>query len=96
MEQATQVADGYYRLIKLEEDHNPVFPSDETIVEIRDHIAINLLSQREWPLDALGKERLLYGPLSNPYDTTPLDQLPCIGFTNAVIEAPRTGLTADG
>ncbi|MBW3567958.1 MAG: hypothetical protein KY410_08400 [Proteobacteria bacterium] len=87
MNEATRIANGLYRLIKREEDHNPVFPSDETVVEIRDGIVINLSTGRHWPLESLGSERTLYGPIKNPYDLAPLERLPRIDLPSASGEA---------
>ena len=78
MNEASRVADGLYRLVKHEEDHNPVFPSSETVVEVRGALVINFLTGREWPLVGIGKERSLYGPISDPYDLCPLEKLPRI------------------
>lgn len=89
------LADGMYRLVKHEEDHNPVFPSQETVVEIRDGIVINLSTGREWPLEALGSERSLYGPISSPYDLSPLETLPRILLDPAPRTAPDVDQPAD-
>lgn len=78
MNEATRIANGLYRLVKREEDHNPVFPSEETVVEIRDGIVINLSTGRHWPLESLGRGRTLYGPINDPYDLAPLERLPRI------------------
>lgn len=83
MNEASSIADGLYRLVKHEEDQNPVFPSNETVVEVRDGLVINLSTGREWPLDAIGKERSLYGPLTGPYDLSPLEALPRIFLNSA-------------
>lgn len=83
MNEASRVADGLYRLVKHEEDHNPVFPSQETVVEIRGGVVINLSTGREWPLDTIGSERSLYGPLSSPYDLAPIETLPRIFLESA-------------
>lgn len=94
MNEASRIADGLYRLVKHEEDHNPAFPSNETIVEIRDGLVINLSTGREWPLEAIGKERSLYGPLNGPYDLSPLDTLPRIFLDGPPVIA-RAGKPAD-
>lgn len=78
MTEHRKVADGLYRLIKLEEDHNPVFPSRETVVEVREGEIINLSSRHGCALSALGGSRALYGPISTPYDLTPVESLPCV------------------
>lgn len=83
MNEASRIADGLYRLVKHEEDQNPVFPSNETVVEIRDGLVINLSTGREWPLEALGNARSLYGPLSSAYDLAPLETLPRIFLESA-------------
>jgi len=71
----TGISNGLYRLIKWEEDGNPVFPSPDTVVEVRDGIVINCSTLRGWPLDGLGGERSLYGPIRNPYDCTQIRRL---------------------
>ena len=69
------VPDGLYRLIKWEEDGNPVFPSADTVVEVRSGAVINCSTGRSWPLDALGQERSLFGPIRSPWDCTHLRRL---------------------
>lgn len=69
------VPDGLYRLIKWREDGNPVFPSSDTVVEVKDGEIFNLSTGRSWPLTGLGVERSLFGPLSGPYDSTRLRKL---------------------
>lgn len=72
------ITEGLYRLVKQGEDNNPVFPSKDTVVELRAGKVINLSTGRSWPLHGLGSERVLYGPLSSPYDNTRLHRLPRI------------------
>lgn len=81
------ISDGLYRLVKLREDNNPAFPCTETIVEVRGNLVINLSTQREWALDALGAERALYGPLTNPFDGTPLERLARIDLGGGPVQA---------
>lgn len=73
--QNRNIPNGLYRLIKWEEDGNPVFPSPDTVVEVRDGVVINCSTLRSWPLARLGAERSLYGPIRNPYDCT---QIRCL------------------
>ncbi|HEX7030006.1 MAG TPA: hypothetical protein VF254_05380 [Gammaproteobacteria bacterium] len=68
MAQHPDIPDGFYRLVKWREDGNPVFPSADTVVEVRAGRVINLSTGRSWPLVAMGMERSLYGPLNGPYD----------------------------
>lgn len=75
MEQ-TKVADGLFRLMKWNEDHNPVFPSRETVVEVKGEYVINVSTGRRCRLDALNGERSLFGPLANAYDLSPIEALP--------------------
>jgi len=76
MNDASKIANGLYWLVKNEEDNNPGFPNHETVVEIRNGVVINHSTRRQWPLEAFGKERSLYGPISDPYDLVPLEKLP--------------------
>lgn len=76
MDEPVIVTNGFYRLVKLEEDQNPVFPSHETVVEVRDDDVINLSTRRSCKLRALRPTRALFGPLETPYDITPVEQLP--------------------
>lgn len=69
------VPDGLYRLVKWREDGNPVFPSSDTVVEVRGGRVINLSTGRSWPLSAVGIERSLFGPLKGPYDGRRLKHL---------------------
>lgn len=69
------ISNGLYRLVKWEEDGNPVFPSPDTVVEVRDGIVINCSTLRTWPLARLGSERSLYGPIRNAYDYTQIRRL---------------------
>ena len=78
MPHAPLVPDGLYRLVKWQEDGNPVFPSADTVVEVRGSRVINLSTGRSWPLSAMGMERSLYGPLKGPYDSSSLKMLPRI------------------
>lgn len=70
-----EIPDGLYRLVKWQEDGNPVFPSNDTVVEVRGDRVINLSTGRSWPLAALGEERSLFGPLRGPYDSRRLKNL---------------------
>lgn len=79
--------DGLYRLVKWQEDGNPVFPSNDTVVEVRGGTVRNCSTRRSWPLDALGSERSLFGPIRSPYDTTHLRNL-------KRIDLPRRGKPA--
>lgn len=71
----TNIPNGLYRLIKWEEDENPVFPSPDTVVEVRDGYVINCSTRRRWPLASIGSERSFYGPIRTPYDGTSLRKL---------------------
>lgn len=73
-----RIPDGLYRLVKWHEDGNPVFPSADTVVEVRGGRLINLSTGRSWPLGSMGMERSLYGPLNGPYDSRSLKVLPRI------------------
>lgn len=76
MKQLDHLADGLYRLIKIGEDHNPLFPNRETVVEIRDGRSItNVTTGRSAQLSALRSSRVLYGPLNGPYDLRPVSEL---------------------
>lgn len=75
------ISNGLYRLVKWEEDGNPVFPSPDTVVEVRDGIVINCSTLRTWPLARLGRERSLYGPIRNAYDCTQIRRLRRIDLT---------------
>lgn len=68
MSYKSRIPDGLYRLVKWQEDGNPVFPSTDTVVEVRGGRVINLSTGRSWPLHSMGDERSLYGPLNGPYD----------------------------
>lgn len=70
-----KVPDGLYRLVKWQEDGNPVFPSNDSVVEVRNGYVTNLLTGRRCPLAAIGVERSLFGPLTGPYDITCLRYL---------------------
>lgn len=76
MRHTTGIADGLYHLVKWGEDHNPVFPSRETVVEVKGEHVINVSTKRRCTLDALGAERSLFGPLANAYDLSPIEALP--------------------
>ena len=69
------VPEGFYRLVKWQEDGNPVFPSTDTVVQVRDGDIINLSTGRRWPIGSMGIERSLFGPLATPYDCTRLRHL---------------------
>lgn len=69
------VPDGLYRLVKWQEDGNPVFPSKDTVVEVHAGYVVNLLTGRRCPLKAIGVERSLFGPLTDPYDNRRLRYL---------------------
>lgn len=75
MPNASGIPDGLYRLVKWREDGNPVFPSTDTVVEVRGGRIINLSTGRSWPLAAMGVERSLFGPLNGPYDGRKLKAL---------------------
>lgn len=84
MKEVAHLADGLYRLVKLEEDHNPVFPNQETVVEIRDGYTItNVSTGRSATIAALSNRRALYGPLKNAYDLRPLKELEQVAFMRA-------------
>lgn len=68
------VPDGLYRLVKWQEDGNPVFPGSDMVVEIRGGEVINLLTGRRCPLRTVAR-RSLFGPLTGPYDGTRLRHL---------------------
>jgi len=86
------VPDGLYRLLKWREDGNPVFPSSDTVVEVKDGDVINLSTGRSWPLASLGVERSLFGPLSSPYDSTRLRYLKRIDLVRAATMKDRTSM----
>lgn len=75
MEACVMIPDGWYRLVKWQEDGNPVFPSRETVVEVRSGYIINALTGRRCDVPSLGGGRSLYGPLAGPYDLTGLRKL---------------------
>lgn len=85
MKRTVRLADGLYRLVKVEEDHNPVFPNRETVVEIRDGNTItNISTGRAAAISVLGESRVLYGPLEGPYDLRPVTELQRV----ALLELP--------
>lgn len=86
------VADGLYRLVKWREDGIPVFPSSDTVVEVRAGKLVNLSTGRSWPLAGIGDARSLFGPLTSPYDCTQLKHLPRIDLA----KPPRPDLTVPG
>jgi len=69
------IPDGLYRLVKWREDGNPLFPSTDTVVELRNGEVINLSTGRRCALTSVGIERSLFGPLTGPYDSTRLRYL---------------------
>lgn len=69
------VPDGLYRMIKWQEDGNPLFPTREAIVEVRNGVVINLSTGRHCALSLIGVERSLFGPLNGPYDPSQLAKL---------------------
>ena len=76
------VPDGLYRMIKWEEDGNPLFPDREVVVEVRNGNIINVTTGRGCALSLIGVERSLFGPLSGPYDSRRLAKLNRIDLNN--------------
>lgn len=69
------VPDGLYRMIKWQEDGNPLFPGREAIVEVRNGTVVNVSTGRQCALSLIGIGRSLFGPLDNPYDPRRLAKL---------------------